>query len=364
MKKLLLLVIILFGFGFIAIKNINSQTEKNSKEKIQEKIQIEQNREALEEKLEVVSSVKKSVFVPYWNIENTENLAEYDEVIYFGISVNENGVNKDEQGFANLQNFVDSTNKSKQYLTVRMLNTETNLTILESSEAQKRVIDDVIFVANEYGFDGIVLDLELSVIPFSNVKDNISMFISTFSDELESENLKFDVTLYGDMYYRGRPYDVKKIASKVDKVLIMAYDFHKSRGEPGPNFPFTGQKKYGYDFQQMISDFQKDIPSEKIVVIFGMFGYDWTLGSQGLPLTSATAFTLADAQEGFTPTCNYISCIVTRDLESKEMKGTYIDDENYKHEIWFEDEESVQIKTNYLKEQGIGSISYWTWGYW
>ncbi len=364
MKKLLLLVIILLGVGFVAIQNINSQAENNSKESTQENIQIKQNKEISSEKSQLISDVSKSVFVPYWNIDDTENLAEYDSVIYFGISVNENGVNREDQGFANLQKFVDSTNDSKQYLTVRMLNTETNLAILESNEAQKQVIADVISVANEYGFEGVVLDLELSVIPFSNVKDNISLFISLFSDELQLQDLAFDVTLYGDTYYRGRPYDVEKIASKVDNILIMAYDFHKSRGEPGPNFPFSGQKIYGYDFQQMISDFTKDVPSEKITVIFGMFGYDWTLGSQGLPLTSATAFTLADAQEGFIPTCEYSACNVIRDTESKEMKGSYIDDEDYKHEIWFEDEESVDIKTNYLKEQGIGAISYWTWGYW
>ncbi len=364
MQKLLLLVIILLGFGFIVIQNIDTQPENSSKEKTQEKIQLEQNKEVSEEKIELISNVNKSVFVPYWNIKNTENFSDYDEIIYFGISVNENGVNREDQGFANIQNFVNATGNSKRYLTVRMLNTETNLKILEDNQIQRIVINDVIAVAEEYGFDGIVLDLELSVIPFSNVKDNISMFISSFSDELELASLEFDVTLYGDTYYRGRPYDVKKIASKVDKILIMAYDFHKSRGEPGPNFPFGGQQIYGYDFQQMISDFEKDVPSEKIVVIFGMFGYDWTLGSQGLPLTSATAFTLADAQDGFIPTCDYTSCKVTRDSESKEMKGSYIDDENYKHEIWFEDEESVEVKTEYLKEKGIGAISYWTWGYW
>ena len=43
-----------------------------------------------------------------------------------------------------------------------------------------------------------------------------------------------------------------------------------------PNFPFQDKNKWGYDFQQMISDFSADIPSEKLTIIFGMYGYDWT----------------------------------------------------------------------------------------
>lgn len=364
MQRIVLLVILLLGIGFIFTKSINKATEAHPAEELQEDNKRAVLTTQAPAKVESISEVERSVFVPYWSLQNTEGLSEYDSVIYFGISVNSEGVNRSDQGFTNMQSFVNSVPTSETYLTVRMLDTETNLEILESNEAQKKVIADVISITQEYGFDGVVLDLELSVIPFTDVKENISMFMTMFSEELEAQDLVFNITLYGDTYYRSRPYDVKKLGAVADNVYIMAYDFHKSRGEPGPNFPFSGQKTYGYDFQQMIHDFSKDIPVEKLTVIFGMYGYDWTLGSQGMPLTSATAFSLADAQEGFVPNCNYTSCVVQRDSESKEMKGTYIDEERYKHEIWFEDDESVKIKTEYIKEQGIDSVIYWTWGYW
>ncbi|HRN70724.1 MAG TPA: glycosyl hydrolase family 18 protein [Candidatus Woesebacteria bacterium] len=363
MQKIFLLVIILLGIGFVFIQYINRQTEahpiKDTQESTQKEITPTQPKS-----LYAGTRITQSVFVPYWNIRNMSALSKYDSVIYFGISVNEDGVNKEEQGFANIQSFINTNSVSTNYLTVRMLNTETNLKILEDKQAQQKVIADVISVTKEYGFDGVVLDLELSVIPFTDVKDNISMLMASFSEELQKEDLYFAVTLYGDTYYRSRPYDVKKIGNYADEVLIMAYDFHKSRGEPGPNFPFSGQKKYGYDFQQMIIDFSHDVSVKKLTVIFGKFGYDWTLGSQGMPLTGATAFTSAEAEDGFVSNCSYNKCTVSRDSESKEMKGSYVDKEGYKHAIWFEDEESVKVKTEYLKEQGIGSISYWTWGYW
>jgi spore germination protein YaaH len=310
-----------------------------------------------------VQITSRSLFVPYWNVENLQNLNRYDRLIYFGVSANESGVNRDDQGFANIRNFSNQTKNITTLVTLRMLDSDTNLAILENPQAQKKLAVEVADIAEEYDFAGVVLDLELSVIPFSNVKNQISSFIEVLDSEFESRSLYFAVALYGDTYFRARPYDVKKIGESADEILIMAYDFHKSRGEPGPNYPFSGKEKYGYDFKTMVSDFSADVPPENINVIFGMYGYNWTLGKQGKPLKAATAFSLNDAEEMFYPSCSYQSCNVSRDNDSAEMKVIYIDSEGYKNESWFEDEQSVEIKSEYLQEQGIGRISYWVNGY-
>lgn len=179
------------------------------------------------------------------------------------------------------------------------------------------------------------------------------------------------MTIYGDALYRVRPYDVKELSPHVDQIYIMAYDFHKSRGEPGPNFPLTrsprrrfgeagrsesegGHKKeYGYDFQTMIADFTQIVPREKITVLFGMYGYDWTLGAQGKPLKAATAVPLLEIDTG--------GAIINPN--SKEKYIEYLDDEGYEHVLWYEDHESVNVKIDYLKTQGIGRVGYWVWGY-
>lgn len=364
MQKLFLLGIVLLGVGFIYVKHHDAQVLKNTPSDTTETVVEAEKPVETEESVEPVSKLSKSVFVPYWNISNTSELSQYDSVIYFGVSANKDGIIKEDQGFANVSKFIQSTDNSKKYLTLRMLNAEDNLDILENSDAQKKIIDETIQLAKENDFNGVVLDLELSVIPFTNVKDNISLFVTSFSEELKKQDLDFLMTLYGDTYYRSRPYDVKVIGKEVDQVLLMAYDFHKSRGEPGPNFPLQGQHEYGYDFQQMIHDFTVDIPREKLAVVFGMYGYNWTLGSEDKPLKAATAIQLDSAEESFINSCDYTNCKVARDPDSTEMKATYKDDENYNHIVWFEDETSVEKKSDYLKKQGIGNISYWTWGYW
>ena len=84
-----------------------------------------------------------------------------------------------------------------------------------------------------------------------------------------------------------------------------------------------------------------------------MYGYDWTLGSQGKPLKAAKAVPLNQIDN----TGAFV------DPASKEKHIRYVDDEGYDHILWYEDKESVKVKIEYLKKQGIGSVGYWVWGY-
>ena len=135
--------------------------------------------------------------------------------------------------------FVQFTQGQDTYLTLRMLDTESNLKILEDPDLQEKIIADLIDITDQNRFDGVVLDLELSVLPFGDVKENISMFVSKLSEELHERDFTFLMTIYGDKYFRGRPYDINRLNNHVDEFMIMAYDFHKSYGEPGPNFPYS-----------------------------------------------------------------------------------------------------------------------------
>jgi len=146
----------------------------------------------------------------------------------------------------------------------------------------------------------------------------------------------------------------------------MAYDFHKAGGEPGPNFPMSRRSineggpevDYGYDFKQMISDFSIDLPKEKTEVVFGMYGYDWTLNEQGTPLKAATAISVNNIQSKVQS-----SNLKVMSNEAKEKKIEYVDTVGNKHIVWYEDEESAAVKTKYLQQQGVWQISFWAQSY-
>ncbi len=364
--KIALLFLIL-SISFYLYRNKNTKEvkketsskviENNQKERvspIRENIVVKKN----------ISSETTSLFIPYWTLDEEIVDEEATTLIYFGIAANKQGINKEDPGYKNLTRFVEYSGSKKKYLTVRMLETDANLAILENPQLQNTLISEASALASKYNFDGIVLDLELSVLPFNDIKQNINGFVERFEKETEKQNKHFAVVIYGDVFYRARPFDLSFIAKHSDEIIIMAYDFSKSYGEPGPNFPFSGKEKYGYDFQTMINDYQKKVPAEKLTVTFGMFGYDWSLGSERKPLKAAQSLTVHQAKSRYLNSCTLTNCKISRNPSTKETNVLFKDAEGNNHEVWFEDEQSVQVKKKFLEEQGIGNISYWAYGYW
>lgn len=315
-----------------------------------------------------------SIFVPYWDLPLSDlDSGKYDNIIYFGVSANTNGVDTNEVGYRNIEAFLTAVpSDKKKLLTLRMLNAEVIYSVLENEENQDRIIEETVNLARQHAFVGIVLDLELSGSLKTDTASNINRFVQKFYTESKKYYIHFSVLVYGDIFYRGRPYDLRSLARNSDEIMIMAYDFHKSGGEPGPNFPFRSNKGQGYDFQRMISDFVSSVPKEKMTVVFGMFGYDWLVDERKLPIRPAKALSLNEIRSQFYP-CDLENCLVRRDEASSETEINYIisaktpDEQGvYRidyHIVWFEDEESVSIKKDWLRKKGVVNFAYWAYGY-
>jgi len=114
------------------------------------------------------------VFVPYWDIPTSNDYQTYDQIYYFGISANMNGVNAADPGYTDIKKFTSSVGIKNAYLTIRMLNTDDNITILENKKMQLKIIKEALQTAKDNGFKGVVLDLEIGVLPFSKVVNNIN----------------------------------------------------------------------------------------------------------------------------------------------------------------------------------------------
>jgi len=303
-----------------------------------------------------------SLFVPYWSL-GLPLPEEYDRLIYFGVSASDTGLATDDTGYQNLSEFTTSIPSNiSTSLTLRMLDNTTNFAILKNSSLQKRIISQTIQAARQNGFDGIVLDLEIKALPFESLLNQVNDFTSVFYQEAKKADLHFAITLYGDTFYRVRPFEVSAVAKNADEVMLMAYDFHKAGGStPGPNFPLNGRETYGYDFKQMVTGFQKQIPNEKLTVIFGYFGYDWPVDEKGVAINIGAPFSYNQITQQYLTGCD--SCVITRDSLSAETKVTYTSGDDIKHTVWFEDAESIRQKEEYLKSQGITSYSYWAHSY-
>lgn len=315
--------------------------------------------------------VHSFVFIPDWtNFAKELDIAKYQRVIYFGLSADRNGLLND-QGSAKIASFTKAVGQKEKWLILRLLNTDENIALMTDGTRMDRVIQETLEHVQKYGMTGIVLDLEMSVLPFADVSSNITQFTQRFASAAHSKHIKFAMTVYGDVFYRHRPYDVQKLATLVDEIIIMAYDFHKANGEPGPNFPLNGKEKYGYDLKQMTQDYLSLVPADKISVTFGMYGYEWSVDEKQRPLHAAESLSYAEIKKKYIDSCDKKTCLLRRDELSAETEINYVlavpTGVGYfvsaPHIIWFEDQESVDKKVSFLQEKQIGSIGYWAYGY-
>lgn len=343
--------------------------------------------------------ISQSLFVPSWSLPNhtqvpTEftipcptnnqslpsnyqlrtNQCSVNNLVFFGISpLSDGSINTSDDSYIKLPTFISLTSNSQLLttLTVRMLDPAVNEPILKDESKQSMLISESIKIGKENKFNGILLDLEMSsTLPTNILIQEINSFVVYFSKECKKNNLNFSITLYGDTFFRNRPYDVKTIGQYADQIYIMAYDFHKAKGSPGPNFPLTGKEKYGYDFKTMVNEFLQNVLSEKLTFVFGMYGYEWTVDEKKRPIAPAQAYSLNEIRQKYLNSCEWQDCIIKRDDLSAETEINFVQSEIqnnfaylYYHIVWFEDEQSIQKKVDYLKTKNINSFAYWAYSY-
>lgn len=305
---------------------------------------------------------KRFIFVPYWSLQGQID-PSYDSILYFGVGVDREGLDDGDVGYKKLAEFKEMVSDGKEtILTVKMTDSSVNSDVLKSNVWQEKIIRDAVSLAKEYEFDGVLLDFETSAMGFEKTIANISSFYTKFSKNVKENSLLFYVTVFGDTYYRSRAYDIKTLGSLSDKVIVMTYDFHKARGNPGPNFPLSGKSQYGYDIAEMIDDFSKDVPNEKIVIALGFFGYDWEVDKSGNTIVRGDALSLNQINNRYVFKCEGEMCKAFRRAQTAEPFVEYSKD-GRGHVVWFEDQTSIAKKEEYLSTRGINQIAIWAYSY-
>jgi len=358
MKRFLIVILIVAVSAFLFVRVIRNQVRNDLTQPVAQPA-VAPSPTVVIDKLH---STNMSLFVPSWTVDEITNTS-FNQYIYFGITPTIDGIDET-AATQKIAAFQKSLPDGKQsLLALSMQDTDTNAAILKDKTLQKKVIQETINLAQQNGFSGVVLDLEMGGIPFDALIDEINSFTKAFGDSAKAAHMEFAVTLYGDTFYRLRPFDVKTIASHADTVMIMAYDFHKARSSPGPNFPLSGQNVYGYDMSKMADDFLQAVPNQKVTVIFGLFGYDWPVDDKGNAVSTGQPLTDTQIQDKFLTKCAYKLCQWNRDSVSGETVVHYTDDANQKHIVWFEDMQSATAKEQYLKKRGIGNFYFWANSY-
>ncbi len=315
---------------------------------------------------------RSCVALPYWiNLGRVEGL-EGREVFYFGIAFDSAGNILKDEGWRKIDAVLKQID-TKPYLIVRMVDSKQNAEILSDKNLREKIIEQTLeFTTSSGGFAGVVLNLEFSPIFYNFLQEKINLFVKKFYEDAKDAGVRFELILQADSFYRNRPFDIQFLSSQADYFWLMAYDFSKKDGEPGPNFPLFGKEKFGYDLVSAVEDFSRYIAPEKMGVFFGMYGYEWVVDEEKRPIRRAKALTVRQINERYVVNCKPENCSLTIDPLAKEKEINFVlsewsEDLNqyiiYPRIIYFDDQETVEIKKQELKKRGINGFCLWAYGY-
>ncbi|MEX0135147.1 glycosyltransferase [Bacillus nitratireducens] len=125
-------------------------------------------------------------------------------------------------------------------------------------------INNLVKQVEKNQFSGINIDFE--AIPESD-RENLTNFMK----ELTTVFHKHHLLVTQDVPANDKAFDYGTLAKVIDRMIVMMYDEHYGAGVPGP---IASNKWFEHTLNEL------DIPSEKLIVAFGNYGYDWEINSK------------------------------------------------------------------------------------
>lgn len=220
--------------------------------------------------------------------------------------------------------------------------------VLSNPNYMDNLVDEVLYYIDLYEYDGVEVDFES--VPAID-RDNLTTFLQKLRDKLEPEGYTLMITVPAKTYDNPKDnwngaYDYKAIGEIVDMIMIMSYDEHWSGGSAGPisSLPW---------FEKVAEYASKTIPKEKVLMGIPLYGYDWPQNEKARALKQA----------GIENVRQKYNAIVQFDVKSSTPFYTYTDESGVRHEVWFEDNDSIAKKVEVVNKYGFKGVGLWRLGY-
>jgi cellulose synthase/poly-beta-1,6-N-acetylglucosamine synthase-like glycosyltransferase/spore germination protein YaaH/peptidoglycan/xylan/chitin deacetylase (PgdA/CDA1 family) len=218
---------------------------------------------------------------------------------------------------------------------------------LNNPEARARFRQEIaLFLASDR-YRGLMIDFES--FPKKGQTGYVAL-LNELSSDLHAKGMK----LYVSVQVRNEDFDYKAISSAADGVVIMNYDEHFPGAAPGP----VASQDW---FMDNLESAVKEIPKEKLICAIGNYGYDWAERTKKGKLLSGLADKSVSVQEAW---------IGSRDAEEEiDFDGdalnphfSYLDDSNFRHDVWFLDAVTALNEMRAAQTLGIQTFALWRLG--
>lgn len=336
--------LLLFVLSFIInrfVGNINSDEQVNTNQIYEgEVITIENNLNSDKEVLGFYVNWLTPGANSYDSLK--ENWQSIDMVAPFWYTLQTNGEIRTRYG--GYQYEVDSFARNRNIQVLPLINnSQENTLMLTDPEIRAKAVYNIVDLVQKYNFAGVNIDFEL--LP-SWTRNSYTAFIKQLSTELKKINKLTTISVFPKidvpLELQGA-YDYAALAPLVDRIVIMTYDKHWSTGPAGPIAPINW-------VEENIQYALEYIPAEKIILGVANYGYDWT-GGYGQDLSSKEALNLANKKGA--------------EIKWHDIYQTpyfYYWENERKHEVWFENSNSLAFKLDLVNKYNLKGIGIWRLG--
>lgn len=214
---------------------------------------------------------------------------------------------------------------------------------------------NVVSALSHYGADGINLDIEgardTNHITGTSNTELYESFMGTLYSRVKEINPDYHIS-YCCQAPPESIYRNTNLAQYTDAVFLMSYDASVWTGKTGPNAPLDKTIDH-------VATLREYYPSTKIILGVPFYGYDFVSANDqpGSVTTSNNQIAMKDAITGsLSKTSNLFW-----DSKSQTPYYTYQIGSQW-HQVWYDDDKSLEIKYNYCKSRNLAGIGFWALG--
>lgn len=227
-------------------------------------------------------------------------------------------------------------------------NTKLVHTILSDRQAQNVLILNILTVMKAKGYVGLNIDFEFID---AEDRDLLNHFVQQVVNRLHPQGYSVSIALPAKTNdtttgFAGA-YDYAVLGQFTDFVVLMTYDWGWVGGPPFPIAPINEVKK--------VLDYAVSVISRnKILMGIPLYAYDWKSPYK----EGETPAEMISSYEAVIRASEYGASIQYNPIYQSPFFH-YQDRAGIKHEVWFEDARSVQVKYHVVKEYNLRGVSYW-----
>ncbi len=212
---------------------------------------------------------------------------------------------------------------------------------LKNDAARACVIKKLVARLVDLGAEGINLDLE-ELQPEDS--EPFLELIVELRAALHAKSLRLTV----DVPFHDPAFDFEYIGNVADAVMVMAYDQHFPSSKPGPIAARTWLSE-SYD------EVLPRLPADRVVVVLGAYGYDWTIAESPPPAEDLGFRALMDLARA-----TGASPAFEEQIENGHF--AYLDASKKTHDVWFEDALALWNQMLELGKRHVTRIGLWRLG--